>query len=144
VTSTDGRGIPTVVHIAAHALDTIDAQTRAEAPRECCGLLVGDSDRIHDAVPTRNIAARPTRYEIDPVDYFRITREARGEGLRVIGAYHSHPLTQPLPSPSDLAEGLTHFLYIIATPYATRPGCDVRAYWLDDGNFRAVSLVLQA
>jgi proteasome lid subunit RPN8/RPN11 len=141
----DGRaGLPAVVYVPARALEVIDAQTRGDAPRECCGLLVGDGERIHEAVPTRNVAARPTRYEIDPVDYFQVMRAARAEGLRVMGAYHSHPLTQPLPSPSDLAEGLTHFLYIIATPYTDRSGCDVRAYWLDEGNFRAVDLVLLA
>jgi proteasome lid subunit RPN8/RPN11 len=128
---------------AAGIAAAIEAHARAEAPRECCGLLVGLGDRIHHAVPTRNIAARPTRYEIDPAEHFPVIREARDAGLDVLGAYHSHPSGPPEPSPSDLAEAQTDFLYVIAAPAADGTGYELRGYWLDGGNFRPVRLVFQ-
>lgn len=127
--------------LAAGIAAAIEAHARAEAPRECCGLLVGLDGRIHYAIPTRNIAERPTRYEIDPIEHFPVIREARAAGLDVLGAYHSHPAGPPEPSASDLAEAQTDFLYVIAAPAATGGGYDVRGYWLAGGNFRAVRLV---
>jgi proteasome lid subunit RPN8/RPN11 len=131
------------VHLAAGIAEAIETQARAEAPRECCGLLVGHEGRIHRAVPTKNIAPRPTRYEVDPVEHFRVIRDARAERLEVLGAYHSHPAGPPAPSPTDLEEAQTAFLYIIATPSAEGAGCDLRGYWLDEGNFQPVRLVFE-
>ena len=42
------------------------AHAREEAPRECCGLLVGKGDAVERSVRARNLDARPTRYLIDP------------------------------------------------------------------------------
>lgn len=133
--------LPDGVRIARRALDDIDGHARAEAPRECCGLLVGAADHIVRAEATRNLAVNPTRYEIDPADHFRILRTARASGLAVVGAYHSHPFSEPAPSASDLEDGLTDFLYVIARPLPGEAGSDVRAYWLDGTHVRMVRLV---
>ena len=139
---------PTTVHIDAAALAAIDAHARAEQPRECCGLLVGTSVeasrllRVDRAAPTRNAADEPTRrYLIDPADHFRLLRELRhaGDAARaIIGVYHSHPASRPEPSPTDLAEALPNFLYLIASPDMGRHS---RAWWLVDGNFLEIPLV---
>jgi proteasome lid subunit RPN8/RPN11 len=131
---------PDRIGITAAALATIDAHARADAPRECCGLLLGSATEIRRAEPTRNLAPAPTRYEIDPTDHFRILRAARADGLTVVGAYHSHPASAPVPSPTDLADGLPNFLYIIARPHADHPGSDTRAYWLNGQTFREIQL----
>lgn len=141
--------------LAAGIAAAIEAHARAEAPRECCGLLVGRGHHVHHAVPTRNIAERPTRYEIDPADHFPVIREARAAGLEVLGAYHSHPTGPAAPSPTDLAEAQAEFLYVIAAPAApgeapveasggaSGGGYELRGYWLDGGNFQPVRLVTQ-
>jgi proteasome lid subunit RPN8/RPN11 len=125
-------------------LAAIDAHARAEAPRECCGLLLGSLTEIRRAEPTRNLATTTTRYDIDPADHFRILREARAAGLTVIGAYHSHPASAPVPSPTDLAEGLPNFLYVIATlraePSTSLEG-GIRAYYFDGPSYREIRLI---
>ncbi len=128
--------------ITAKALADIEAHARAESPRECCGLLVGSDTEIHQAEPTRNLADTATRYQIDPADHFRILRAARATGLAVIGAYHSHPASPPIPSPTDLADGLPNFLYIITRPHADHPGSDTRAWRLDGPTYHEVPIVL--
>ena len=99
---------------------------RQEAPRECCGLLIGRRGAISRNVRTRNADTRPTRYLIDPADHFRAIHSARSEGAEVIGAYHSHPASAPWPSPTDISEANSgpEFLYVIVS---VMDG-DVRAY----------------
>src|SRR5689334_18708397 len=66
------------IRIAPEVLAAIEAHARAEAPRECCGLLVGIAPTesepaavIHLAAPAHNLASTPTRYDLDPADHFR-------------------------------------------------------------------------
>jgi proteasome lid subunit RPN8/RPN11 len=138
---------PDSVRIGRDVLAAITAHARADAPRECCGLLVGLAPggapgalEVHRAEPTQNLASTPTRYDIDPADHFRILRQARSTGLTVIGAYHSHPTSAPVPSPTDLAEGLPNFLYLIATLCPLEPV--IRAYHFEGILFREVPMVV--
>jgi [CysO sulfur-carrier protein]-S-L-cysteine hydrolase len=187
--------VPDSVFISGDALETIEANAFAEAPLECCGLLLGrfapaeppaappgalrlvkgehafdaadaaaaaaaieaelglsggggfsiplpDVLTIEDAVPTRNASTQPTRYLVEPEDHFRILRDARRRGLDIVGAYHSHVITPPVPSETDRAEAHPHFLYVIASPdWDTGEGCETRAWWLVDGNFQEVTIV---
>ena len=86
------------------ALDDIVTHARAEAPAECCGMLIGSGASIDDAVRAKNIAASPTRFLIDPKDHIDARRDARTRGLEVLGFYHSHPQSPAWPSESDIAE----------------------------------------
>lgn len=203
--------VPDSVFINDSALETIEVNAFAEAPLECCGLLLGrfkplepppappgplrlvkgakpsvptaDGERggeavdstdaadaaraieeelglggeaggggfsvplpdvltIEEAIPTRNASPEPTRYLVEPEDHFRVLRDARARGLDIVGAYHSHAITPPVPSATDLAEAHPHFLYVIASPdWDTGEGCDFRAWWLVDGNFQEVTIV---
>ena len=113
---------------------------REAAPDECCGLLIGDSTRITAAIRARNRAEDARRrYLVDPQDHFAALRRARTEGLEVIGAYHSHPRSDAVPSPTDRAEGVAEFLYVIVGLLEEPPA--VRAWTWADGNFTDVPLV---
>ncbi|MSO46376.1 MAG: M67 family peptidase [Acidobacteria bacterium] len=117
-------------------LAAIAAHARRDAPRECCGLLLGTATDIVEAVPARNIAAEPSRrYEIAPDDHFAAIRRCRSgaEGLAVVGGYHSHPRSQPVPSPTDLEQAFLEFIYVIAGPVDGSAPLEVRAYQLRDG-----------
>ena len=117
-----------------------------EQPRECCGLLIGTPTHILEAVPVSNAAADPMRrYEIPPADYAAQIRRCRGrEGLAVVGAYHSHPRSAPVPSPTDTAEAFGNFWFLIAGPVADDEPVHVRAYHLAGGNLIEVMLVTDA
>jgi|SRR5687767_3128781 len=127
-----GIGIPSDVvrDMLAHA--------REEAPRECCGLLVGKGESVVRSVRARNLDATATRYLIDPEDHFAAIRAARVEGLEVVGAYHSHPVSAPVPSPVDVAEANngSDFLYVIVSLVNE----DVRAYRIDSGVCKPLAL----
>ncbi len=117
-------------------LEVIEAHARRDAPQECCGLLLGTATEIVEAVPARNVAVDPSRrYEIAPDDYFAAIRRCRsdGEGLAVVGGYHSHPRSQPVPSPTDLEQAFLEFVYVIAGPVEGSAPLEFRAYQLRDG-----------
>lgn len=82
----------------------VKAHAQSAAPSECCGVLLGSADYIADAVPARNLSSDPNRFVIDPPDHIAARRHARERALDVVGFYHSHPHSEPAPSPTDIAE----------------------------------------
>ena len=128
------------VHVRADVLADIVAHAQAEWPNECCGLLIGRAGAIERSHRARNELHSPTRYRVSPEDHFAAVRAARALGLDVVGAYHSHPSSDPIPSASDLAEAVPgEFLHLIAGPGSAATG--VRGWRLAGGNFVPVTLV---
>jgi proteasome lid subunit RPN8/RPN11 len=128
------------VQVRADVLADIVAHARAEWPDECCGLLIGRPDAIERSHRARNERRSPTRYRVSPEDHFAAIRAARALDLDVVGAYHSHPSSHPIPSASDLAEAVPgEFLYLIAGSGSPDP--EVRGWRLAGGNFVPVTLV---
>lgn len=133
------------MRVAASAIASMIAHARHDAPRECCGLLVGqaDADVVARAVAVNNIADTPlTRYLVDPAGHFALMRDLRGTDATIVGAYHSHPSSPAAPSPSDVAEAWTSdFLYaIVSLADEARP--DVRAFRIADGKGIPVAWVI--
>jgi proteasome lid subunit RPN8/RPN11 len=151
------------VIITRDVLKDIARHAVTEAPNECCGLLVGEDGRIDGSVRARNLRAwrwrralaivewvrgrvgaraLPVRYLIDPRDHFAALKLARARGLRVIGAYHSHPDSPPVPSRTDLAEAMDFSLvHVIVRPAAGAIPFEVRAWRLEDGQPCEVTVV---
>jgi proteasome lid subunit RPN8/RPN11 len=128
------------IEIRRGALEAVVAHARAEAPRECCGLLVGTAPAVLEAAAARNIADAATRFLVDPQDHINTLRLARQRHLEIVGFYHSHPHSAALPSETDRAEasypGHLHLIVSLAVEPA-----DVRLFRLVDGNFREVRFV---
>jgi proteasome lid subunit RPN8/RPN11 len=40
---------------------------------------------------------------VNPLQQLRVEKQAREQGREVLGIYHTHPATQPYPSPTDVA-----------------------------------------
>lgn len=124
--------------------DAVIAHAREAAPNEACGLIAG-----RDGVPTRAIRcanAHPlpmTRYLIDPREQLRIFRDMDEQGEELVAIYHSHPASQPYPSPTDRAE--SHYpdaVYVLVSLRAEAP--EVRAFRIADDVVREVALVQRA
>ena len=121
-------------------VDALIAHAHADAPLECCGLLIGQENLIDESLPARNLKNSPVAYLLDPQQHFEAIRTARRTGRVVVGAYHSHPQSPAIPSATDLEEAYDpDLLYVIVSLHRRPP--DVRAYRLEKGNFREVSLV---
>ena len=129
-----------MLKIAPSVIAEMLAHAREEAPRECCGLLVGTLGEVTRAVRARNLESGVTRFLVDPQDHFEAIRSARSEGREIVGAYHSHPASPPLPSETDRAQayGGSDFLYVIVSLVNE----EVRAYRCDEGEFVSLPLFL--
>ncbi|OFW17454.1 MAG: hypothetical protein A3F70_13650 [Acidobacteria bacterium RIFCSPLOWO2_12_FULL_67_14] len=129
-------------------LEAIAAHARRDSPQECCGLLIGSDTEVIEAVATANIAQDPRRrYEVAPAEHFAQIRRCRderspdGTPLRVMGVYHSHPHSDPVPSPTDLEQAFEEFLYLIAGPAEPPGAMTIRGYRLRAGAFEVVELM---
>jgi len=93
-------------------------------PNEICGLLVGHGNHILQIIPTENGAPDKQSAFIIPVSALNVhIPKLRAEGLDLIGFYHSHPNSVPIPSETDIQEldnglNLPHVLVGITPSYA--------------------------
>ena len=121
--------------IRQDAFDRIVEHATLEKPNECCGLLIGTKDFVHDLVQARNVRRSPTKFQVEPADHFAAIRKARAGGFEVVGAYHSHPNGPSGPSETDrvrLADP-TMVHVIVSLAHGTRT---VRAFRFNrDGTF---------
>src|SRR4029450_2689915 len=106
----------TRIRWSAQARAVLLAHAREEAPRECCGLLVGTGTTIDDCIRTANLDQAPNRSRIAPAAHLAANRRLRGSGRGVIGAYHSHPHSPAIPSPTDYREAYySDFIWLIVS-----------------------------
>jgi proteasome lid subunit RPN8/RPN11 len=122
-------------------LDDIAAHARGALPLECCGVLVGKDGEITFSVRSANLADDPLhRFLLDPRTHFDAMRYARVRGLAVVGFYHSHPQSEPAPSPTDL-EGAAYpdHWYLIVRPLPVE--CEARLWRLEGTGFIEVELL---
>ena len=68
-----------------------------------------------------------TRYRIDPREQLRAFHDMDDRGEELLGIYHSHPASQPYPSPTDRVE--SHYpdaIYVLVSLRAAEP--ELRAF----------------
>jgi proteasome lid subunit RPN8/RPN11 len=88
----------------AHA-QAIIAHARADAPREACGIIIGHNERATDVIPVPNIADDPLHtYIMDEQKMVAILSSLNRRDLELVGFYHSHPNSDPIPSPTDIRQ----------------------------------------
>lgn len=105
-----------MLYLSVAQAHEITDHARRDAPREACGLLAGERSQVVRVIPLPNSAAdAEKRYVIDPAAYVRALAEIEGQGLSLIGFYHSHPNGDPIPSPTDIREAAyPDAVYVIA------------------------------
>ena len=90
-------------------------------PKEACGLLIGRTagkrTMVEQVIVAHNLRVQRAheRYLLDPDDFLKAERWARGLDLDVVGIWHSHPDHPPLPSSTDLAAAWADYSYLIVS-----------------------------
>lgn len=105
-------------------LDAISAHGKRGYPYEVCGVFLGRPGEGRAvkvvAMENRETEQPKIRYQIAPEDLLKLMRESRGEGLEIIGYYHTHPDHPPRPSETDrriaaggLSDGVYHMVMAV-------------------------------
>ena len=145
VTETGHPG-PASIELPATMLQAMIDHARAEYPNEMCGVIVGDRPAAAGGTPlrwepTRNRAASPLRYEIDPDDLLRLTIETENAGEEFWAIVHSHTHSRPRPSLTDV--GLAFYpdaIYLLISLAEGEPAA--LAWRIVDGEIHPVELVV--
>lgn len=124
-----------MIKLSETARQAIEQHAEQSYPHECVGLLLGRVEGsakhvsqtyraqntwtsevgLTDAEHEHSLA---DRFYLDPRDYMKADREARAQGLDIVGCYHSHPDHPAIPSERDRvgAQGVgggTSFSFLI-------------------------------
>ncbi|MFB6194940.1 MAG: desampylase [Haloplanus sp.] len=136
MTSTDRLHLAPAVHTALldHAREGADRTP----PEEVCGVLAGERgppDHVTETRRVENVASRPrSRYELDPEATVAAIDDVEAAGEEVVGFYHSHPESDPVPSATDRERATwTGYVYVIVSPPES-----VRAYRYTGDGFDAI------
>jgi len=125
------------IEVGAAHRDEMRRHAEEAYPHECCGFLVGVNGEkgktirsIRRAANTRDDSPQ-NRYLIDPLEFLKAERQARADGLDIIGIYHSHPDHPARPSEFDREHAWPYYSYII---FSVERGnvVDARSWLLDE------------
>ncbi len=102
------------VAISGSVLEHVCMEARRALPGECCGALLGpDPGALAAALPLRNEAGRAGSYLVGPESLQVAEAAAATAGLELVGFYHSHPASAPMPSPVDLEAAWPWYTYLL-------------------------------
>jgi [CysO sulfur-carrier protein]-S-L-cysteine hydrolase len=113
-------------------------------PYEACGLLGGDpvTAKATLCYPTANAAGSARVYTVEPRDHLRADRDAEGQGLELIGVFHSHTHTDAYPSKTDVDQAPDPgWHYVLVSLRDIAPV--VRSYRIVNGKIAEESVVLE-
>lgn len=118
----------------------LEAWSQAGYPLETCGLMLGRAGSACAEVlavrQARNLNAERAhdRFELDPEDFLAADREARIDGLEILGVWHSHPDHPAVPSETDRAAAWPGWSYVIVE-VAAGSVASLRSWRLDGAAF---------
>ena len=125
------------IRLRREHLEAMIAHAREDAPIECCGILGGRDGAVAQVRRARNVEASPYRFVIDPLETAKIERDFDANGDEIVGFYHSHTGSPPIPSPTDIRSmgplfgpPYVHFVIGVADP----ENPDVRVWYIQDGD----------
>jgi proteasome lid subunit RPN8/RPN11 len=108
-----------MIQIEKDAWEAMVAHARAAYPRECCGAMLGSETeqgrQVKAARPMRNAfeGAQEDTYQLDPQEQLLVEKEARTQGLSVVGIFHSHPDCDAYFSKRDLANSCPWYSFVV-------------------------------
>jgi proteasome lid subunit RPN8/RPN11 len=108
-----------MIKINSEAWKTMVDHAQSTFPDECCGVMVGRIEG-QDKLVTSAFALENTykgkqedRYEIRPEDLLAADKNARAEGLDLIGIFHSHPDCDAYFSKTDLENSCPWYSFVV-------------------------------
>lgn len=90
------------IRLIPDQVDKLVQHAHSAYPEEACGLIAGKVEQASHIFPIENVADDPKKhYVMSPDTLLQTFKEIDDLGLELIGTYHSHPNTPPIPSQTD-------------------------------------------
>ena len=108
-----------MIRIEKTAWEVMVNHARSAFPDECCGAMLGRTDDgeklVSLAVPLENAYSgeKKARYELRPEDLLAAEKEARRQGMDLIGIFHSHPDCDAYFSETDLKNSCPWYSFVV-------------------------------
>ena len=108
-----------MIKIEPGAWKTMVDHAQSTFPDECCGVMVGEIDgdakTVTTAIGLENAykGRQEDRYEIRPEDLLAADKNARAQGLDLIGIFHSHPDCDAYFSKTDLENSCPWYSFVV-------------------------------
>lgn len=131
------------LHLPAAMRDEIIAHARADAPRECCGIISGRDGKLVRLYRLPNTEPGVDRYLIDPNALYKAWRAIEEAGLEIAAIYHSHPMSIAYPSRTDVAEAHWPEAYYLICSLSNPDNPVVRAFQILDETIAEAEVVVE-
>jgi len=108
-----------MIRVAGEPWQEMVAHARSTYPNECCGAMLGrvdgDAKEVLVAMRLENSSSgsQAARYELRPADLLAADKEARRQGMDLVGIYHSHPDCDAYFSKTDLENSCPWYSFIV-------------------------------
>lgn len=108
-----------MIRIEKQAWEEMVAHAREAYPNECCGAMLGTVDNglkvVKVALRLENAyqGEQRNRYEVRPEDLLEADRQARRQGMDLVGIFHSHPDADAYFSQTDLKNSCPWYSFVV-------------------------------
>ena len=121
------------LEIPNHIYEDMLKQARAEAPKECCGILAGRDGRAEKLYKMANAEGRHDHYMMAPEEQFEAVKDIRSLSLDMLAIYHSHPESPARPSEEDIRLALTPDVVYVIVSLLEDDNPVVKGFLIEDG-----------
>ncbi|GMK39607.1 hypothetical protein PCCS19_26610 [Paenibacillus sp. CCS19] len=140
-------GLP--IQLTANAHEQLIAHCRSTLPNEGCGLLIStnlDTPTMIDTIhPIANAHPHPlSSFSFDPAGWISALYRLQRNNQQLVGYYHSHPRSLPIPSSSDSLGTMSQAgaITLIVSFSTSQP--NMRAYWKPSDEWLPVALTIES
>lgn len=111
-------------------------------PLEACGILIGKEGIVDEFIKMENIAKSEKFFEMDPTELMKVFDYVDDINKEVIAIFHSHPITEPYPSKTDLErnEIIDHLIFVISSLRTGTP--EIKAYTIKNKNVQEIPITI--
>ena len=138
------------MRIAPELLAEIVEHAQENARIECCGVVAvqaagadgeGQAKTAMRVYRAENVHASALKFEIAPMELYRLNEQIEEEGWEIGAIYHSHVRSAPYPSQTDIgfAAGWPGLEWIVVG-LAGDGGPEVRSYLIDGARVSEVAV----
>jgi proteasome lid subunit RPN8/RPN11 len=113
-------------------------QAEAETPIEACGILAGSDSKVEKLYKMTNADKSSDHFMMEPVEQFKVSKDIRSAGLKMLAIYHSHPATLARPSQEDIRLSLTPDVTYVIVSLQDSSCPVVKGFLIENGNVTEV------